>query len=59
MQLGDKPKTSSFSREKCKRTRLFRQGQDALRRLKQYKQNNTVQAQPLTENRQNKNKRNL
>ena len=34
MQLGDKPETSSFFREKCKRTRLFRQGQDALRPLK-------------------------
>lgn len=34
MQLGDKPEKSSFFREKCKRTRLFRQGQGALRPLK-------------------------
>ena len=59
MQLGDKLETSSFFREKCKRTRLFRQGQDALRHLMQYKQNPIAQAQPLTENRQNKNKRKL
>lgn len=58
MQLGDKPETSSFSREKCKRTRLFRQGQDALRPLKHDIKNKNVQAQPLTEKRQNKNKRN-
>lgn len=57
MQLGDKPEKPSFFREKCKRTRLFRQGQDALRRLKRDIKNNNVQAQPLTEKRQNKNKR--
>ena len=59
MQLGDQPETSSFFWEKCKRTRLFRQGQGALRRLMQYKQNTIAQAQPLTKKRQNKNKRNL
>lgn len=57
MQLGDKPETSSFFREKCKRTRLFRQGQDALRPLKRDIKNKNVQAQPLTEKRQNENKR--
>lgn len=57
MQLGDQPETSSFFREKCKRTRLFRQGQGALRRFKLDIKNNNVQAQPLTEKRQNENKR--
>lgn len=54
MQLGDKPETSSFFREKCKRTRLFRQGQGALRPLKRDIKNKNVQAQPLTEKRLNK-----